>query len=116
MLVGVSAASCIVLVVATGSAQTPWIRAAMDEVVSIDNFGGRDLINSPRSLEACLRSGYDPQELLKRDEKSFARRNEAPEVTQMRAEHSERSVESSSSTTLESAPIDFFTRESSVFI
>jgi len=62
----------------------------MDEVVSIDNFGGRDLINSPRSLEACLRSGYDPQELLIRDEKSFARRNEAAEVTQMRAEHFER--------------------------
>ena len=61
--------------------------------VNIENFEGRALINSPRSLEACLRSGYDPKELLQRPGGDFRRKNEAPEVTKMRAEHFERKRE-----------------------
>ncbi|CAM9178745.1 unnamed protein product [Sphacelaria rigidula] len=57
-------------------------------IKSVVNFEGEDgkaePISSPRSLEACLRSGWDPQELMPRKPKSFAVRGELPELTEIR--------------------------------
>lgn len=45
------------------------------DLISIQNFESagsfRTEINSPRTLEACLRVGIDPQELYHRPKKSF---------------------------------------------
>jgi hypothetical protein len=43
------------------------------ELVTIHNFESADAaeINSPRTLEACLRSGIDPQELYYKSKKAF---------------------------------------------
>eukprot|EP01041_Mallomonas_annulata_P000415 gene415-751_t len=49
----------------------------MESLISIVNFddGGEIReINSPRSLEACLRAGLDPQELLPKPKSSFVSR------------------------------------------
>ena len=47
----------------------------MEILFSVENFeenGGKYReINSPRSLEACLRSGLDPAELYPRAKKDF---------------------------------------------
>ena len=48
----------------------------MDSLYNITNFedeNGCRLINSPRSLEACLRTGLDPAELLPQSRKAFVR-------------------------------------------
>ena len=47
----------------------------MESIYTIHTFedAGRE-INSPRSLEACLRVGIDPSELGPRSVKSFARK------------------------------------------
>lgn len=46
----------------------------METLISVLNFeqaeGGAE-INSPRTLEACLRAGYDPSELLPRQRRAF---------------------------------------------
>lgn len=46
----------------------------METLISILNFddsGDGPEINSPRSLEACLRAGYDPQELMMKKKNRF---------------------------------------------
>lgn len=46
----------------------------MDLIITVDNFedgGAAREINSPRSLEACLRSGLDPKELLPKPRGAF---------------------------------------------
>ena len=47
----------------------------MENIYTIHSFedAGR-AINSPRSLEACLRVGIDPSELVPRTLKSFAKK------------------------------------------
>jgi hypothetical protein len=46
-----------------------------DEAVTILNFEDSNAaINSPRTLEACLRSGFDPKELYKRNFDYFLQR------------------------------------------
>lgn len=55
----------------------------MEKLYSIENFdrGGQcKNINSPRSLEACLRTGIYPAEFRLRDRKSFPRKNLTPEM------------------------------------
>ena len=46
----------------------------METLVSVLNFEQAERgteINSPRTLEACLRAGYDPSELLPKQRKDF---------------------------------------------
>jgi hypothetical protein len=46
----------------------------MDLIISIENFedgGAAREMNSPRTLEACLRSGLDPKELAPKSRSSF---------------------------------------------
>ena len=46
----------------------------MDLIISIDNFmdgGNYREVNSPRTLEACLRSGLDPSELAPKPRGAF---------------------------------------------
>ena len=50
----------------------------MDALYSIHNFedeSGCRMINSPRSLESCLRCGLDPSELLPQSRKAFVKGN-----------------------------------------
>lgn len=51
----------------------------MDLLISVENFEeGKDSyreINSPRTLEACLRSGLDPSELYPKGRRTFAEKN-----------------------------------------
>ncbi|CAM9107953.1 unnamed protein product [Hapterophycus canaliculatus] len=51
-------------------------------VLNFENDGKAEHISSPRSLEACLRSGFDPQELMPR--RCFAVKGELPELTEIR--------------------------------
>jgi len=48
----------------------------MDQLYTINNFEdgatARE-VNSPRTLEACLRTGIDPYELLPKSKKRFAK-------------------------------------------
>ena len=56
----------------------------MEVVISIDNFeeasGRYREINSPRSLEACLRSGLDPSELYPRPKSDFKEKSLTKEM------------------------------------
>jgi len=48
--------------------------SSMDLIISIENFedgGAAREMNSPRTLEACLRSGLDPKELAPKARSSF---------------------------------------------
>ncbi|CAM9938296.1 unnamed protein product [Laminaria digitata] len=50
-----------------------------------DGSGKAATISSPRSLEACLRSGCDPQELMPRRENVAGKNGgELPELTEIR--------------------------------
>lgn len=49
----------------------------------------KDLINSPKSLEACRKEGIDPKELLHRPFKEFENSALRPEIAQMRYEYYE---------------------------
>ena len=49
----------------------------METLISVLNFEDAEKgteINSPRTLEACLRAGYDPSELLPKSKKQFKER------------------------------------------
>ncbi len=66
----------------------------MENLVSILNFEtsqnrGTD-INSPRTLESCLRSGYDPQELYSKPKSSFRTKDMTDEMLELKYEHFER--------------------------
>lgn len=46
------------------------IESHIKSIVNFEREDGKvEPISSPRSLEACLRSGYDPDELMPRQEK-----------------------------------------------
>ncbi|CAM9619138.1 unnamed protein product, partial [Ectocarpus sp. 13 AM-2016] len=53
-------------------------------VLNFEHDGKAEHISSPRSLEACLRSGCDPQDLMPRSPKTFAVKGELPELTEIR--------------------------------
>ncbi|CBN77673.1 conserved unknown protein [Ectocarpus siliculosus] len=53
-------------------------------VLNFEHDGNAEHISSPRSLEACLRSGCDPQDLMPRSSKTFAVKGELPELTEIR--------------------------------
>ena len=58
--------------------------------VTLDNFANSDgPIDSPRSLEACLRTGIDPAELIPKSLTEFVKNNEFREVAVMLHEHFE---------------------------
>ena len=58
--------------------------------VTLDNFANADgPIDSPRSLEACLRTGIDPAELIPKSLTEFVKNNEFREVAVMLHEHFE---------------------------
>lgn len=40
-------------------------------VLNFEDYPGHE-INSPRTLEACLRCGYEPTELLPKNKKAFS--------------------------------------------
>ena len=55
----------------------------MESLYSIDNFEDGDAcheINSPRTLEACLRTGLDPSELMPKSRKSLTRKYMSEEM------------------------------------
>ena len=57
--------------------------SAMESLYSIDNFEDGDAcheINSPRTLEACLRNGLDPSELMPKSRKSLTRKYMSEEM------------------------------------
>lgn len=56
----------------------------MEILVTVDNFeqnhGAYREINSPRTLEACLRTGLDPSELYPRSKRFFNEKGLTPEM------------------------------------
>ena len=61
-------------------------------LVSLEDFLKEQkprIINSPRSLEACLRQGLDPAELLPKSLAKFQAEEDLREVAQVKYEHSE---------------------------
>lgn len=60
----------------------------MEILFSVENFeesgGNYREINSPRSLEACLRSGLDPAELYPRPQKDFVSKNLTDEMVDIK--------------------------------
>ena len=70
----------------------PGSAAAGKALVTLDNFenlGKNCVINSPRSLEAVLRLGYDTAELAPRSPEAFRNRMETPSVSKVRFQHFE---------------------------
>lgn len=66
----------------------------MEVLVTVDNFeqgaGSYREINSPRTLEACLRSGLDPSELYPRSKRFFREKNLTPEMLNIKFDTFER--------------------------
>lgn len=60
----------------------------MEVLVSVENFeepnGRYREVNSPRSLEACLRSGLDPSELYPRSKGSLRERGLSPDKLEIK--------------------------------
>ena len=60
----------------------------MEILFSVENFeesgGNYREINSPRSLEACLRSGLDPAELYPHQRKDFASKTLTDEMVDIK--------------------------------
>ena len=55
----------------------------MDLIITIENFqdgGNAREINSPRTLEACLRSGLDPKELMHKPRSAFLSKSMTKEM------------------------------------
>ncbi|KAF0972676.1 hypothetical protein FDP41_008925 [Naegleria fowleri] len=64
------------------------------EKKSLENFdeNAKDqkiLLTSPRSIEACLRTGISPTELIKKDESEFYSKGVPPDIVKMRWSHYE---------------------------
>jgi len=62
------------------------------QLVSLEDFlkGKKPrIINSPRSLEACLRQGLDPAELIPKSLAKFQQEEDLREVAQVKYEHNE---------------------------
>lgn len=65
--------------------------AIADDKINLENFEQHEgPIDSPRSLEACLRQGIDPVELRPRPLSYFAKPKQNKKVTLMLAEHYEK--------------------------
>jgi len=65
----------------------------METVFSILNFedgGVAREINSPRSLEACLRAGLDPLELIPKSKKEFYKKDLTEEMVTVKFESFEK--------------------------
>lgn len=59
-------------------------------ILNFDETGGGPEINSPRSLEACLRSGYDPKELYAKKKVFFKDRGITDEMLEIKYDQFER--------------------------
>jgi hypothetical protein len=65
----------------------------MELVFSIENFdhnGEYRELNSPRTLEACLRTGLDPSEVFPRAPKEFATKGLAKQMVDIKAANFEK--------------------------
>jgi hypothetical protein len=65
----------------------------MEVLVSIENFEDGDNtreINSPRSLEACLRAGLDPSQLYPKPPEAFASKKLTKEMIEVKIDHFEK--------------------------
>ena len=65
----------------------------MELSINVENFEageGRSSINSPRSLEACLRSGLDPSELYSRERGDFAEKGMTKDMVKVKYDYFER--------------------------
>jgi hypothetical protein len=58
-------------------------------IVNFEDYPSND-INSPRTLEACLRCGYEPNELKPKTKKSFHAKDLNDEMVTMKYEAFER--------------------------
>ena len=65
----------------------------METLISVLNFEQAEPgseINSPRTLEACLRAGYDPSELLPKQRKHFKEKGLTDEMIDIKFQTFER--------------------------
>ena len=65
----------------------------MELTISVENFeGGENVreINSPRTLEACLRAGLDPSELYPKRVKKIQTRKLTQEMVDLKIENAEK--------------------------
>ena len=65
----------------------------MEIPISVENFEDGETareINSPRSLESCLRSGLDPSELFPKAFEKFSCKNLTKEMVQIKLENFEK--------------------------
>lgn len=65
----------------------------MEVLISIENFeDGENTreINSPRSLEACLRAGLDPSQLYAKPPEAFASKKLTKEMIEVKIDHFEK--------------------------
>lgn len=83
----------------------------MEILFSAENFeenaGNYREINSPRSLEACLRSGLDPAELYPRPKKDFVAKNLTDEMIDIKYTTFEKKRQGSCTNFCSHLPIDF---------
>lgn len=59
----------------------------MEALISVENFEDGETareINSPRSLESCLRSGLDPSELFPKTFEKFSTKNLTKEMVDIK--------------------------------
>ena len=64
-----------------------------DTIISVENFedgGEYREINSPRTVEACLRCGLDPSALYPIDKQSLARKGMSSEMLDLKFSNDER--------------------------
>ena len=65
----------------------------MEVLISVENFEDDDVareINSPRSLEACLRAGLDPSQLYPKPAETFVSRKLTSEMVEVKVDHYEK--------------------------
>lgn len=58
-------------------------------ILNFEDYPGHE-INSPRTLEACLRCGYEPNELYSKNKKSFFAKDLTDEMITTKYEAFER--------------------------
>ncbi|CDW82720.1 UNKNOWN [Stylonychia lemnae] len=61
----------------------------MISLENLDDYNGRALLNSPRSLEACQRIGLNPKELIYKPIEDFKDKNLDHQIVQIRYQHHE---------------------------
>ena len=65
----------------------------MEVLISVENFEDGETareINSPRSLESCLRSGLDPSELFPKPYEKFASKRLTKEMVEIKLDNFEK--------------------------